>query len=354
MRNVFFIALCAGLLCSCKEKSPKPTPPSELTYSRGVLISNEGPFSAGSGTLSWYDNQNNTIENDVFQRVNNFPLGSVFHAIMVDPSLNQAYFILNNSQKIVVSKLGSLQYEGEITGFSSPRYMLKTDLTTAYVTDWVSNSVAIVDLNSNAIQANIPVGVGPERLLAVGNRVVVVNSGGFGVDSTISVINSATHVVENTYVVGHNPNSLVLDANGMLWILCGGINDFSNPANSTAGKLIQFDLTTGNVVKQFQFPTTTEHPVQLCRNKMGNKLYWLNNAYAGSVVEMDVQDTELPLSPMINGTFYALNVDLATDEIYTTDALDYQQNGILRRFTITGNLIDSVQVGLIPGGITFN
>ena len=354
MKRISILVLFTVLVLACKKEDPKPTPQTPGKYAFGVLISNEGPFSSGSGTLSWYDKTANAVENNVFQTANGLPIGSVFQSVYADATLNRAYLVVNNSQKIIVTNLGTMKQTGQINGFSSPRFMLKTELAKAYVTDWVSNTVAVVNLNNNSITDTIPVGNGPERMLAVGNRVIVANSGGFGSDSTISVINALTDEVAATYVVGYNPNSMVTDANGTLWVLCGGINDFANPANSTPGKLVQFDLGTGSIIKELEFPTNTDHPVQLCRNKAGTLVYWLSNSYAGSVYEMNISAPSLPTAAKINGSFYAMNIDPLSDEIYTTDALDFQQDGILRRFNNSGSLMDSVRVGLIPGGITFN
>ena len=40
--------------------------------------------------------------------------------------------------------------------------------------------------------------------------------------------------------------------------------------------------------------------------------------------------------------------------VYGTDAVDYVQQGWSYRYTTSGFVVDSVQVGIIPGGYCFN
>lgn len=42
-----------------------------------------------------------------------------------------------------------------ITGFQSPRYFHAVSADKAYVTDWVSNTVAVVNLKTNTITSTI-------------------------------------------------------------------------------------------------------------------------------------------------------------------------------------------------------
>lgn len=117
----------------------------------------------------------------------------------------------------------------------------------------------------------------------IGSSVFVTNSGGFGIDSTITIINSITDEVEGTFLVGPNPNSIQVDVNGSIWILCAGISDFVNPANDVAGKLLQVDRTNFTVTQSLTFPTKTDHPAKLEMNEAGTVLYYLSSGYGGQV-----------------------------------------------------------------------
>ena len=55
-------------------------------------------------------------------------------------------------------------FQGEITGFSSPRFIVSSN-GKAYVSDLYANSIQIVDLNSKTITGNIAVQRWTEDLL---------------------------------------------------------------------------------------------------------------------------------------------------------------------------------------------
>jgi len=44
-----------------------------------------------------------------------------------------------------------------------------------------------------------------------------------------------------------------------------------------------------------------------------------------------------------------LTVDPKNGDVYVADAIDYQQDGIVYRYTKEGKLIDQFYVGIIPG-----
>ena len=76
---------------------------------------------------------------------------------------------------------------------------------------------------------------------------------------------------------------------------------------------------------------------------------------------MPVGDTRLPEEPFIEspyadsyGGFYSLAVDPETSEIYVGDAIDHRQNGMVYRYSPSGELTDSFRVGIAPGYMVFN
>jgi YVTN family beta-propeller protein len=355
MFRLSIVAATLIVFAACKkEDTNQPLPPTPGKYTTGTLILNEGNFGSGNGTVAWYNPTDNQLEKDIFINTNGFPVGNVLFSATANQATNRVYLVVNNSQKIQVAKLENMENVGEIVGFSSPRYIQQVTSNKAYVTDWVSNTVAVVNLSTNTIDNTIAVGAGPERMAISGSRAIIANSGGFGVDSTITVININNDQVTRTEVVGDNPNSLVFDANGLLWVLCGGINDFNNPANSTAGKLVQIDPATFSITKYFDFSINTMHPTALRINKAGTVLYWLDNNYSGNVMEMNISAASLPVTPKIAGSFYNMNVHPVSDEIYTSDALDYVQDGIVYRYDANGVRLDSLRTGIIPGDFLFN
>jgi len=62
-------------------------------YQNGLFIVNEGLFSQGSGSLSFYSTEFSEMENDIFYFVNERPLGDVPQSIYMHDTLG--YVVVN-------------------------------------------------------------------------------------------------------------------------------------------------------------------------------------------------------------------------------------------------------------------
>jgi YVTN family beta-propeller protein len=97
----------------------------------------------------------------------------------------------------------------------------------AYVSNFVSNVVYVVDLNTRAVVDTIPVGLSPEGLLLVDDELYVCNTAfdpvtyGYG-PGTVSVIDINTNTVVDTIAVGTNPQSLALGADSLVHVVATG------------------------------------------------------------------------------------------------------------------------------------
>lgn len=349
MKLVFLPLAVLFALFSCK-KGPEPTPQPETKYGSGVYVLNEGPFMSGSGIVTFYGRSNQSIEHDIFMKENGVPLGNILQsATSVGGNI---YFVVNNSQRIVVADANTMIQKTVITGFDSPRYLVDAGNGKAFVSDWVSNKVHTIDLNTNTITGSMSAGNGPNRMLLFNNILYVLNSGGFGIDSTITIINPTNDQVLDNKVVAHNPQGIQVDALNQIWVLCMGINDWSNPANNTRGKLLQINPIDFSVVKEFIFPEGM-HPGNLEINNSGTELYFLGDAYGGSVYRMNINSPTLPTTPIATGFFYGLGVDPILGDVYATDPLDYVQAGLVYRFNFAGAPVDTIEASVIPSGFLF-
>ncbi|MBL0343362.1 MAG: hypothetical protein IPP71_22375 [Bacteroidetes bacterium] len=228
------------LLSSCKEDKDDKSPVPNIT--NGVFIVNEGSFGSGNSSVSYLSLANGVITNNLFENVNGFPLGDIAQSMMLHN--NKGFIIVNNSQKVEVVNSNDFTSQHTIGGLQGPRYMVGKG-NKGYISDWFSNSIAVVELNSNTISKNISTGNGPEQMAIVENVLFVTNVGGFGNDSTVSVINLLTVANVGTIQVGINPNSIQLDANGKLWVLCGGSTGpdyIGGTADDIAGSLWKINL----------------------------------------------------------------------------------------------------------------
>lgn len=345
------------LATSCeKEKHDDPAPLVTLPDSvKGAFVINEGAFGQSNGDISFIADDGSYKITNLFFTVNNRPLGDVVQSMNIING--KGYIVANNSQKIEVVRMRDFVSTGVINGFTSPRFMMSINSTTAYVSDWSDNNVKIVNLNTLSITGSIPTGNGPEQMLRVGNKVYVANVGGFGNDSTVTIINSTLNTVTETLQVGINPNSILQDATGMLWVLCGGTlgPDFTpNTTDDIGGMLMEINPANDSILKTFYFAQGI-HPLKLTTNAAKTKLYFLNgeSGYTGNVMVMQTNAALLPSIAIVNREFYGLGVNPANENIYGGIG-SFSTNSWMLRYNSTGTLLDSSGVGIGPNGFVFN
>ena len=114
----------------------------------------------------------------------------------------------------------------------------------AYVTNWVANSISVVDLAAGQIVKEIPAGKGPEGILLVNNLAFIANTGyaGWGLpyeQGGVSVIDIVSDSLRFTLPTPTNPQDLALAPDGRVHVLCTG--NYSD----VAGQVAIIDLYTG-------------------------------------------------------------------------------------------------------------
>ncbi len=344
----FFALAFLGISCSNDDSGDVNIP--EGDYTNGILIANEGPFGNGTGTVDFIANGATTVESSIYNTVNNDDLGNIVQSIAF--SEEKAFIIANVSNRITVVNRYTFEKEATITtGLNNPRYMVITN-GKGYVTNWgdpvdeTDDYVAIVNLETNTIEGNIPVVFGPEELVATDHKVYVAHQGAYGFNNKISVINTTNQELSTTITVGDVPGGLQLDTSGNLWVLSSGKPDYSG--EETGGVLSKIDTNTYSVVSSIEFGAT-EHPSRL--NFDNNLLYYF---LAGGIYEIETTATSLPTTTVMDGlSFYAMKIH--EGKLYGTDAKDFASNGTLIIYDlITKMETNTYNVGIIPGGIYFN
>jgi YVTN family beta-propeller protein len=364
---LFSAALATGALVftGCEKTLDGP----EGEYARnGVLVSNEGAFTKSNASVSFLNHDTRSIENEVFKKVNApMVLGDVLQHLSVHG--DRAFMVMNNSGKVTVTNANTLKAEGEITGFDAPRYFVALNDDKGYVTEWLgydpvtyaysNGRVAVVDLKTLTVTSTLTVGVQPEHLVISGGKLFVANSGG----NTITVINTATDVVETSITVTNGPNSLALDRNNVLWVSSRGTKvydptDWSiSETNSTPGSLTKINTSNNTVSGVMTFAQNAPSPGKLTANGNRDKLYYV---YNNKVYEQNVTSSTLATKPLIDRGayvpygFYGLGVDPGSGMIYAGKASDFASDGwVVRYNNQSGAAVDSFRVGIAPNGFVF-
>lgn len=328
-------ALAIQFLSSCNPVNNEPDP--LYPGGSGFFILNEGNFMAGNGSISYYSHETREIYNDLFTAVNDRALGDVPTFLAQDGS--RGFIIVNNSGTIEAVDIESMESLSTITGLNSPRQMVIQGKK-AYVSSLLSGEITVIDVDDLAVDGTIDIGCSSEALVVSGKRLFASHWAG---GSSIKVIDLETEQVIKSVATGLEPESMALDSNGKLWVLCtGGYMNEEVPA------LYRINTATLEVEAMLPFRTIYDNPSSLSMNKGGDTLYYIDEG----IRRMPVTALQLPSAPFIPSQgrlFYKLAVSPYNSMICVTDAIDYQQRGDLLVFTSKGILADTEQAGIIPG-----
>jgi YVTN family beta-propeller protein len=344
MRKEIFTIIVSLLVSSCiKDPNPVIEDLNESYLSdKGVFILNEGNFRSGNGSLSFFSYDSLKIFNHVFLDINQRPLGDIPYSMSIHGS--RAYIIVNNSGKIEVVNSNDMISVATINGILSPRYISFIDDTKAYVTSLYSDSLAILDLLSNSISGYINLKKSSESMIIVHDKAYVANwTGG----NKIMIIDSGNDQVTDSIEVGAEPESMVIDKNETLWVLCNG-----GWKREYFAELIGIDTWTKSIKRRFVFPSITDSPTCLQIDREGEIMFFILNG----IRRMNINDVQLPAEdfiPNIDHSFYKMGINPDNDEVFVTDAVDYVQKGRVLRYSREGALISEMQADIIPGGMCF-
>ncbi|WP_424356569.1 hypothetical protein [Methanocella sp. MCL-LM] len=204
-----------------------------------------------------------------------------------------------------------------------------------YVTNTNSNTVSVIDLNSNTVSTNITVGTQPIGVATNpgGTRIYVSNS----MDHTISVIDPGTNTVIHTISLGWSgPRTIVMNGDGTkLYVAC---------TNSQDVKVI--DTTTNQVVTSIGLGTS---PRGIAMQPNGQYLY-AACYYTNQVKIIRISD---------NTVVKTLSVGAGPDEIAFNPLLNSAYvvnsgaNTVSKIGTSSQTVDATITVGSNPSGVTF-
>jgi hypothetical protein len=349
MKKLFYFLFTLLVIQSCSIGDDDPDPIFPKGLGKGFYVVNQGGFTAGNASLSFFNYDTAKMTNNVFYKLNNAPLGDVAQSMTFDG--DYAYIVINNSGLIYIIDAQSGYFLNKIVGLTSPRYYLPIDSQKAYISDFIDKGITVVNPNNLQIQGVIQTGKSTENLVLIGTKVFATNWSQYnqtGPNNTIQVIDAAMDKLVDSIQVVKEPNSMVVDKNKKLWVLCSG-----GYMNEEIPALHCINPDNHEIVKTLYFESNELSPEHLTLNGTGDTLYYINQ----SVYRLGINDNQLPNQAFIhNGThnFFTIGVDPENSQIVVTDAGNYVQNGNIFRYSPDGILIDSAQAGIIPGYIGYN
>jgi hypothetical protein len=354
LKKLSILMLVSGLFfTSCSDDDNEPDFPLGA-YDNGLLILNQGNFGGGNSSISYLSTDLIDFQLNAYGAVNpNIPLGDTGQDIGFYQ--DKAFVVMNFSETIQVLNRYTLAHIATIsTGLKNPRYITFSN-GKGFVTNWgdptdvTDDYVAVLDLSNYTITTSISVVEGPERILEENGKIYVAHLGGYGYGNSISIINASNNTVSGTIAVGDLPNAMFTE-NNILYVLGGGKAAWTN--DETLGTLTKIDLSNNAILGTFNF-SDGEHPSNLVEEN--GKMYYTID---GAIYTASITATALPSSSIFStnpqGVYGVYSFAVKEDKIYVGDALDFNSNGKIYIYSLTGTVLHEQTVGIIPAGFHFN
>ncbi len=346
---VVLFVIIATLLTGCL-KSEQP----DIVYDYVTVVVNEGNFSERNGSVNYYNEAENRLNNNPLKT----SIGATYQSVDIT-SNGYLWVVANNPDKIVAfDALSGAMTDVEVTtGLTTPRF------TTFYgnymfVSNWGNpqqigewepgvpmygypdSYVAVYNMPGGRTPVRtLPCGYDAEGLLIYNNTLFVATKEGVKVfDLSLSTMPLVTTITSTQFTTG-NAKHFVVDASGRVWV------------SFTYGGLLCFDPVTYAVKEQYPVPLD-DFTGNIAINKDRTKIFSYATTYdaewnftGAAVYATDVAtgtQTEL-FSGMYN--FYSIGVNPFTGAIYTADTR-YDANSVMMVLDEAGNKKAEVETGV--------
>jgi len=352
VRPLFFLLVIGmtAIFSSCdKGKGDE-----DLPKKTGVLITNEGNFSFGNGSVSFYDEESMTVTNNVIKNANDgAEIGALVQSIYQHDGIG--YLLCNDTDKIEFFSLDNYRFlANPEDNIAVPRYMTVVG-DKGYVTCWgpyddnyglPDSYIAVLDLAAKLVVDTLDCGSGPEGIFALNNKLFVANS----FETTVSVIDLSDHS-ETKINFDAAPQYLVPDGQGNIWIsLASG---WLFPAEKSGIQSIN-----ASTLEKGSFVHTLDVEGAMAINATGEKIYLLTAQIypetGTAILEFNTSTKSFVEEPLITGdNFYGIGYNVTTDKIYVSDSKAFSGPGQIYVYDATGMLLNDQVTGIGPNGFVF-
>jgi hypothetical protein len=355
LKPLLITAISVSLVAGCIKDNDHS---GVIDYSYGIYIVNEGRYGSSSGAISYFNPDANAITNGIFVGANQRALGDVVQSFTVVADTT-GYIVVNGSGKVEIVRLKDFKTTAAPIPVVYPRYFLPVNGIKGYLTAGsMQGWVYIINLTTRTISDSISVGYGPEVMVRYQNQVLVANSGGWGVDSTISVLDINSDEVTSVINVGKVPVDMGLDSDNKLWVYCKGYAEYNTAPpydliSQTDAFIQQIDPGTGHILWQNSVGKAGDYtatPPKLAVSKDGDHIYYLR---PNGVYDIPANNPVIPSNVLIPGSFYGIDVNPSDGNIYVYEA-NFNGNGFLKIYDTSGNPYAQGIVGVAPSSAVFN
>ena len=353
MKN-YLIGIFIALFCltACKKDPPKPPTPD--AYSNGVLVLNEGLFQQNNSSISWYSKGESKSFQQVFLTENERGLGDTANDFELYEINGKKYIIVavDVSSQLEIIEAATLKSVAQIPVFDGTDAREPREIVVVGQVACVANfdgSVAIVDLVNNQITAYWEAGLNPDGIAHYGNDLFVVNSGGLNspdYDSTLSVFDLETQSFKGNITTAINCSQVQITEEGQLYLLSRGNYSDVDPS------LQRLDVTKEaiEVEQVFDLPISSF--------EIHNDWLYYHNTDLKAICRINLDGEDMPEAGAFIDvsefeTFYGIQIDPLTGDIYCFDARGYVNSAIVKCYSKEGNFKYEFTAALNPAKLIF-
>lgn len=330
--------------CVDQNRTPAPTP------TASVWTFNEGQFMQGNSSIIPYDPINKAASpSDLFSQANGGAvLGDVPSSAHYTGSA--LWVPISGSGKIYILDPVTGKLTDKITGLDSPRHVVMINSEKGYVSNLNKPELTIFNPTTKAITGSVVLETAGELFVST-SQGLFVNLWSYG--KKIAKIDPTTDKVVSLIEVGIQPKKLVADKDENLWVLCDGGGWDGNPIGFEAPSISKLNPQATEVLRKWELPAGS-FSFGLAPVDGGAAVLVLS----GKIYKMASNATEFPATPFIQlpegvTSFYSLDVDPESGDIYTSDAVDFTQRGMVYRYNKEGVLVDQYKAGVAPAFFYF-
>jgi hypothetical protein len=322
-------------------------------YQSGVLIANEGGFTANNGSVTYFNPSTKLTSQNIFKNSAGLFAGGVLQSISIDG--DRGYLVLNASNTIEIVNHNTFESVATFTAveLDKPRYVQVID-DKAYISVWgaydanyslVDSYVLVVDTKTLSVVDKIDTDEGVDNLLYNGSRLFASNNN-FGNSSTVAVIDPSNDELIDQVELAAGPAGMVLDTNNKLWVITQGTYAGSD------GKLFRLNPTTLAIEEDIDLNMNPDGDLAITPDKK-NLIY----SDGASIYKISITDSQAPSQPWISATnvqeLYALEVNPDNGDLYIGDAKDFSSPGTVYIYNADGTFKESFESGINPTQFVF-
>lgn len=339
---LFALVLLLGV-ASCSTDSTDELQP-RIDYGNGFLIANEGKYGTPNAEVTFVTSDLSFKQDNIFSFNNAGKLGDVLQMIAFNN--NNAYLLLNNSNRIQIVNRYNFKATGEITKeLNTPRYMAFAN-NNIYVTNdkyMGDKFVSIYKASDNSFIKKIPFTEAVERVVEAGNTIFVQNAS-FGYGKNITLINTTTNDINKTISIPVGNINKIISNNQNVYAIAAGTSDSYIYQISSNGDIIKTTTLTG---------ITDAKNLEISNGKF----YFSSDK---SVYAMDMKLGIVPTSPLFTvasstepySDLYGFSV--VKDLIFTSDANGFKQDSKIVVYNTSGAIVKTFSAGIASNSVYWN